>query len=363
MLAQTVGAKYAVSCSSGTAALHLSLMALDLHKGDTVIVPANTFVATANAVRMCGAEVLFTDVDPNSGLMGAEHIEEALRSPDASNIRAIIPVHFAGQCSDPRSISNIAIRLNVPVVEDACHALGATYEVGEEVLPIGSCAESLMCTFSFHPVKAIAMGEGGAITTNNQALATRLSELRSHGLVRKQNHSLLAPVDQEDCSDESSWSYQLSEIGPNYRASDIHCALGRSQLKKLKKFIETRRNLAKYYTESLKKFHPIIRPLVQIPAGHSAWHLYVVLIDFNLLKPRREEIMEELQREGIGTQIHYIPVPWQPYYRARYPNLTLPGCSAYYKRCLSLPLFPSMSIADVEKVVVALGRVIGKLNV
>ncbi|MBE9552601.1 MAG: UDP-4-amino-4,6-dideoxy-N-acetyl-beta-L-altrosamine transaminase, partial [Proteobacteria bacterium] len=330
-LAGRVGAKHAVACSSGTAALHLAAAALDIGPDDKVIVPSMTFMATANAARYVGAEVVFADVDADSGLMREQDLTAALeKNPDAT---AVFPVHMRGQRADMNGISLLARERGMKVVEDACHALGTTHTDGI----VGDCADSDATVFSFHPVKTIAMGEGGAITTNDADMAARLKRLRSHAIHTKPR-------------DEAPWFHEMAELGFNYRASDIHCALGLSQLGKLDRFLDIRRRLVAVYDEALAGMAPILETTPRTSGENPGWHLYVVLIDFDALGMTRGAFMQQLKDRGIGSQVHYIPVHTQPYYRKRYGDVSLPGAEAYYARCLSLPLFTGMSEGDVERV-------------
>ncbi len=338
-LAEITGADFAVSCSSGTAALHLATMAMGLGPGDKAVVPTITFLATANAVRYVGADVVFCDVDADSGLMRPRDLERAIAEHGAA-IKAVLPVHLAGQSPDLAGIAEIARRHGVTVIEDASHALGAAYPGRGGEVAVGSCRDGEMAAFSFHPVKTVAMGEGGAVTTNDPALAARMGKLRSHGMVR------------DGAADP--WIYEMPEIGFNYRASDIHCALGLSQLGKLDGFVERRRRLAARYDQLLAPLNPVVRPLAHMPGCRPAWHLYVALFDFNGAGIGRAELMGRLKKQGIGSQVHYIPVHRQPYYRDLYGKTELPGARAYYARCLSLPLFPAMADDDPERVVAAI---------
>ena len=356
-LAAAVDAPQAVVCSSGTAALHLAALALDMAPGEWVVVPSQTFVATANAVRYVGGEVVFADCDPDSGLMGPEHLDQALRraARNGERPRAVFPVHLAGQCASMAEVAALAERHDLTVVEDASHAIGTRYG-GEDGArwPVGGCRHAAMTVFSFHPVKTVAMGEGGAITTRNEALAERLRRLRTHGIERRPE--AFTQAEQATAADgaPNPWYYELAELGFNYRASDIHCALGLSQLAKLQRFVDRRRTLAKRYDNLLVPLHPIVRPAGRVPGCTAAWHLYVVLIDFPALGLDRAGVMRALRSRGIGSQVHYIPVHRQPYYRARYGEIELPGTEAYYARCLSLPLFAGMEPSDVDRVVGAL---------
>ena len=358
--AQTVGARFAVSCSSGTAALHLASLALRLAPGDNVIVPALTFLATANAVRYVGAEVILSDVEADTGLMRGAHLQQALERAPSEKITALYPVHMNGQCADMEAIAGIAAERGLRVVEDACHALGTTYQTASgETVKVGSCCHSDMAIFSFHPVKIIAMGEGGAVTTNDEALYTRLITLRNHGMIRDAAAFENAALAFAPAGSPNPWYYEMPEMGFNYRASDIHCALGLSQIKKLDRFVTKRRELAETYDRLLAPLSPQVRPLDHVSGCTPGWHLYVALIDYDALGLDRATLMNELRERGIGTQVHYLPLHLQPYYRRRYGEQSLPGSERYYARCLSLPLSPGMEPTDVERVVEALGKVLG----
>ncbi len=356
-LAARVQADYAVACSSGTAALHLAAMALGLGPGDAIVVPAVSFLASANAARYVGAEVVFADVDPASGLMTAESLEAAIARcrTEGRNLRAVHPVHLNGQAVDMLAVSEIARREDLKVVEDACHLLGGGYAPqGGDESAVGSCAFSDMTMFSFHPVKAIAMGEGGALTTNQAALNKRLIRLRNHGIVRDCEDFERPDLGLDGAGRANPWYYEMPEPGYNYRASDIHCALGLSQLDKLDRFTAAREALMQRYYEGLAPLAPLIRPVARVTGCRPAWHLCAVRIDFEALGLERAELMRRLNDQGIGTQVHYIPLHWQPYYRKRYGEVSLPGAEAYYRHALSLPLFPGMTAADVDRVVEAL---------
>ncbi|EGP06599.1 4-keto-6-deoxy-N-Acetyl-D-hexosaminyl-(lipid carrier) aminotransferase [Bradyrhizobiaceae bacterium SG-6C] len=352
--AERAGARFAVACSSGTAALHLATLAAGLGEGDSAIVPTVTFLATANAVRYVGADVVFADVDKATGLLRPEDMEAALAA-SAGNVKAVLPVHLGGQSADMAAISKIAERHGMVVIEDACHALGTTLDDGGVV---GNCQHSAMAAFSFHPVKTIAMGEGGAVTTNDPVLYERLTRLRNHGMTRDplrfSNDDLAFGAD----GSSNPWYYEMPEIGFNYRASDIHCALGLSQLRKLSVFVSTRRLLADTYDRLLAPLAPYVLPPHRVEGCNPGWHLYAVRMDFSGLEISREQVISKLKAAGVGTQVHYVPVHTQPYYRDLVGPQQLPGAMAYYRATLSLPLFPSMTISDVERVVKAIEDVV-----
>ena len=354
-LGQVTGASHGVACSSGTAALHLAAMALNFGPGDKVVVPALTFLATANVVRMTGAEVVFADVDPVTGLMGGKELSAALSQKGSGQVKAVFSVHYAGQCAAPDELA--AVARGLPVVADSCHALGTAYGSDGKV---GDCRHAVMETFSFHPVKTIAAGEGGAVTTNDGVLAQRLRRLRNHGMTRDADAFVRNDLARDGDEDTNPWYYEMAELGLNYRLSDIHCALGLSQLGKLDTSCATRRALAARYDEKLASLDPLVRPLGRVAGCDPAWHLYVVRIDFAALGIERAALMARLKEAGIGTQVHYLPLHMQPYYRDRYGELSLPGAETFYKQELSLPLFPDMTKKEVDYVAATLGKIAGR---
>lgn len=357
-LAKTVGAPHAIACSSGTAALHLAALAIDLRPGDVVIVPAITFVATANAARYVGAEVLFCDVDPTSGLATPDTVAAALKQA-GSAAKAVFVVHLNGQSVDMCGIGALARSHGLTLVEDACHAIGATsINAGGIGAPVGSCSDSAMAVFSFHPVKTITSGEGGAVSCRDRGLADRLRRLRSHGITREAADFQMTDQAFATPASPNPWYYELSELGFNYRITDIQCALGLSQLGRLTDFVARRAALAATYDRLLAPFARVVRPIDRAGHGTPAWHLYVVHIDYQGLGKSRASVMRALEAKGIGTQVHYLPVNRQPYYVQRYGPTVLPSADAYYAACLSLPLFPAMTEADVEEVVDALAVVL-----
>ncbi len=357
-LAGTFGVPHAIVCANGTAALHLAAIALDLEPGDVVIVPAITFAATANAAQFVGAEVAFCDVDAATGLATPETIAAALQTTGRA-AKSIFVVHLNGQSADMASIGQVARSRGVTLIEDACHAIGATSLTasGAEAT-IGSCIESSMAIFSFHPVKTITAGEGGAISCRDAALARRLRRLRNHGITREPDDFCFSEQALDADGKANPWYYEMIELGYNYRITDIQCALGLSQLRCLPDFVARRAALAAAYDRLLTPLAPIVRPIGRGGYGAPAWHLYVVLIDFDAASRSRSTVMNALKARGIGTQVHYLPVNRHPYFVNRYGRQPLPGADAYYARCLSLPLFPAMTEQDVQDVVDALAGVL-----
>lgn len=355
-LRQQTGAEYAVSCSNGTTALHLALLALDIKEGDWVVVPAITFLATANAARYVNADVIFADVDPNTGLVTSETLEQAiLKFPDKNKIKAFLNVHLAGQCENLESIHNLCRRYNLFIIEDAAHAIGTEYIDSKGVsYPIGSCRYSDMTTFSFHPVKTIATGEGGAITTNSSQYAEKLKLFRSHGMVRD-SKKWLEPKQgfDEKTGEPNPWYYEMHQLGFNYRISDINCALGLSQLKKLNQFKKKRAEIVNKYDEAFNNL-TFAKPLSKIKSSNTSWHLYVLLFDFDSVNKTRTQVMIDLKKDDIGSQAHYIPVSSQPYYKNIYGEQRLMGAELFYKNCLSFPLYISLEQDQIFKVIKAI---------
>lgn len=341
-----VGAAHAIACANGTAALHLAMLAARIGPGDVCVVPSITFLATANCAAYVGAEVVFADVDPDSGLMTPATLAEALARAKGRRVRAVLPVHLRGEVCDLPALADLAGEAGAILVEDAPHALGSTLRAGNRVERVGDCAHSAMATFSFHPVKTIATGEGGMVTTNDPVLAERLRLLRSHGMARP--------------AGGDPWLYEMAEPGFNYRLPDVLCALGTSQLAKLPRFAARRRALAVLYAKALAPLAPIARLAAGPASSDPVLHLLTVLIDFEAAGTTRRAVVEAMAARGIGTQVHYIPVHTQPYWRERNGPLTLPGAKGWYDRCLTLPLFPGMADADVARVVETLAEALGE---
>jgi UDP-4-amino-4,6-dideoxy-N-acetyl-beta-L-altrosamine transaminase len=342
--AERVGAAHAVACANGTAALHLAMLALAPAAGEAVVVPSVTFLATANCARYVGAEVVFADVDPDSGLMTPGTLRAALARAQRP-VRAVIPVHLRGEACDLPGLAAIAREAGAVLVEDAAHALGTTTTFGEGAATVGDGRWSALTTFSFHPVKTIATGEGGMVATNDARLAERLRRLRSHGMAWLEG--------------DEPWRYEMAEPVFNYRLPDVLCALGLSQLAKLDRFVARRRALVEAYEAALAPLAPLVRPAARPSWSTAAPHLMTVLIDFQAAGVGRAAVMAALRERGVGSQVHYFPVHRQPYYLARNGPLDLPGAEAWYDRCLSLPLFPAMTDEDLARVVAALRAALG----
>ncbi len=348
--AEAVGAGEAVACSSGTAALHLALAGLDVGPGDVCIVPGITFLSTATAARLCGAEVTFADVDAESGALTPQSLAAAVAAVEGP-VKAVLPVHLGGRLCDLAGLKAVADQAGAVLVEDACHAPGGRFADGARV---GDGAHSAAACFSFHPVKTIAAGEGGMVTLNDRDRAERLRRLRNHAVSR--DPALMSDHDLsfDGQGAANPWSYEQLELGFNYRMDEMEAALGASQLLKLSAFTARRTALAELYDAQLAGLAQV-RPAPRGP-GRPSLHLYQVLIDFAAAGVDRGTVMRRLGERGVGAQVHYIPLYRQPYFRARYGRPPLPGCEAFYARVLALPLFPAMRDDDVERVVEALAH-------
>lgn len=361
VLADYQGTSHAIACSNGTAALHLSILALGLQPGDAVVTSPNTFVASANCARFVGADVIFADIDPATGLIDPESVERMLKKDTGRTIRAIIPVHFAGQPADLPALHELAVQHGAWVVDDACHALGATYTHRDQEYRMGGNPHSDLTVFSFHPVKHVAMGEGGAVVTDNDDLAERIRLYRNHGITRSDRINTDLAHDEDGVA--NPWYYEMHQLGYNYRLSDIQAALGLSQLQRFQKSLKRRREIARQYRHLITDTfgNGEVVPLEFAAHTTHAYHLFVVKIDFGRLGLSRAVVMNRLRAKGIGTQVHYIPVHLQPYYRhiSTTDPWSLPGVEEYYARALTLPMYPELTDGDVERVVEELAVSLG----
>lgn len=346
-VAAYVGARYAVSVANGTAALHVACLAAGIGRGDTLITSPNTFLASASCALYVGARPAFSDIDPDTLNLDPALLGEAIRS--RQRVKAVVPVHFAGLPCDMPAIADIARANGALVIEDACHALGATYEDGSRV---GNCRYADMAVFSFHPVKVIAAGEGGLITTNDEALYRKLLLLRNHGMNRTAPEWTDKPQGFEG-GKANPWYYEMQVLGYNYRMTDMQCALALSQFRKLDRFQARRREIAQHYDQVLDGLPGIALPQ-RGRRDRSGNHLYVTRIDFKGLGTTRGEVMRTLRANGIGCQVHYIPVPLQPYYKANgYAEGSWAEAERYYQEALTIPLYFGMTDDDVAAVVAA----------
>ena len=315
------GAKYCVAVANATAGLHIAALAAGLGPGDEAITSPITFLSSANCIAFTGAKPVFADIDPRTADVDPEEIARRI----TPRTKALVPVHFAGQSCDMERIAALAKAHGLKVIEDAAHAIGSDYKDTK----VGSCKYSDMTVFSFHPVKTITTGEGGAVTTNDPDLYAKLCAFRAHGT-------------HKDGEMAHTWEYEMRELGYNYRITDLQCALGQSQLKRLNEFKRRRREIVSYYNENLGLPH-----LEEMPYSNACFHLYPVLVE------NRREFYFRAREAGLNLQVHYIPVPTQPYYRATYGYKPgdYPKAEAYYAKCISLPLYPSLTDDDLAEIV------------
>lgn len=344
-VAKYCGAAQAVALNSATSALHIACLAAGLSPGDTLWTSPNTFVASANCARYCGASVDFVDIDPKSYNLSPVALEAKLKraAREGTLPKLLIPVHFSGQPCDMARIAELARAYGITVIEDACHAIGARYR-GE---PVGNCRFSDLTVLSFHPVKIVTTGEGGMVLTNRPELREKLLRLRSHGITRDP-----AVMEGESHGD---WYYQQVELGFNYRITDLQAALGSSQMTRLEEFVARRQELANRYHLLLDGL-PLVLPW-QGPEGSSAFHLYVVRLDPARACLTRRQLFDLMREAGIGVHVHYIPVHTQPYYRRLgFCEGMFPEAERYYAEALTLPIFAGMTEAEQDRVVEVLRR-------
>jgi UDP-4-amino-4,6-dideoxy-N-acetyl-beta-L-altrosamine transaminase len=336
-VASQVHARYAVAVSSATAGLHIALLALEIDRSSDVVTSPISFLASSNAALYCDLNPRFVDIDPNSINLDLNEVSTLIKNNP--KIKAIIPVHFAGLPCDMSRLNDIAKERSIYIVEDAAHALGATYACGSKV---GSCKYSDLTVFSFHPVKSVTTGEGGVITTNNFDLYQRLLQLRSHG-INQNKDQYLNSVLSKTLGSPNPWYYEMQRLGYHYRLTEFQAVLGISQIKKLNRFISSRQNAAEYYDRLFAK-SKIVKPAQTDPKKNSARHLYVIRIDFTALNISRFELMAKLKEKNIGTQVHYRPIPQQPYYESLgYRVEDYPQSLIYFEEALSIPLYPKLT--------------------
>ena len=370
-LAASCGAKYAIAVCNGTAALHVAMLAAGIQPGQRVITSPNTFLASANCAEFVGAHVDFVDIDGTTLNLDPKALAQTIMT----DVKAVVTVDFAGRPSELPAINRLAKAAGACVIEDAAHSLGSSFEYAGRRYRVGGHPWADMATLSFHPVKTITTGEGGAILTDDENLARRCRRFRSHGMIRDnhewvQQPNSLEKVGNSDTTEMAPWYYEMQELGYNYRITDFQCALGEVQLSQLEGLVRRRAEIVSCYDSAFSDL-----PMVKI-APHSmeapmnegisynfsdiAWHLYVLQIDFVRLGKTRSQIMSALRSKGVGTQVHYIPVHLQPYYRRKYgfkPG-KCPVAEKYYSQALSLPLFAGMSDRDVQQVISAIRSVV-----
>lgn len=342
-ICEITGARYCIAVCNGTAALHLAVAALNLEKRIYGITSPITFTASANCMVYNDIRPDFADIDEKTYCIDPDEIEKKINPL----VKLLIPVHFAGQTANMPAIQKIAKKHNCYVIEDAAHAIGSEYADGSKV---GGCRYSDMTIFSFHPVKTVTTGEGGAITTNDPLLYERLKLLRTHGITKDSKLMKKNP---------GPWYYEMQSLGFNYRMTDLQAALGLSQLNKLDLFVNRRRNIIKQYNTAFADIENVTIPY-EAPGLYSAFHLYVIKMNFSKMNKNRKECMESLKTHNIGSQVHYIPVHLQPFYREQFgfADGDYQKAEAYYEQTLSLPLYPKMTDGDVHRVITAIREMV-----
>jgi len=344
-VASRCGVRHAVAVNSATSALHIACLALGVGNGDIVWTSPITFVASANCARYCGADVDFVDIDPLTYNMSVECLRAKLEAAQKIGKlpKVVIPVHLCGQSCDMAAIHALGQQYGFKIIEDASHSIGGTYR-GE---PVGNCRFSDITVFSFHPVKIITTGEGGMAVTNDDKLASHMARLRTHGITRDIAEMTHAP--------DGPWYYQQLELGLNYRLTDIHAALGLSQLKRLDEFIANRNEIAKRYANLLVDLPVLVQ--LQPKDVNSAFHLYVIRLSLQDIKKSHREVFEELRAAGIGVNLHYIPVYRQPYYaRMGFKPSQFPESERYYAEAISIPMYSGLSEAIQQQVLRAIQK-------
>jgi len=334
-LCKYTGARFALATSSGTSALHLSMLALGVGKGDESLTSPITFSASANCALYVGARPRFVDIDPRSYHLDVAKLRDFLKSPSRRRrVKAVVPVHFMGTVSEIEEIRRICNKYGIKVIEDAAHALGAKYRHRGNWTQVGSCKHSDITIFSFHPIKHITTGEGGALLTNSKSIYEKALRLRHHGIIK--------------ASSRPGWFYDIPEIGFNYRITDFQCALGISQLKKLNSMVRERRQLVKTYNYYFSKIEEVKSPFER-PDSYASYHLYPIRVPQN----KRDKLYDYLKKNNILTQVNYIPVHLLSFYRAKlgYRAGDFPLAENYFKQCLSLPLYIGLSKAKQLKVI------------
>ena len=339
-VSEQCGVSYGVAMANGTTALHAACVAAGIGSGDQVITTPLSFVASANCVLYCGGIPVFSDVHSDTLTIDVSEIEKRL----TAKTKAIIAVDFSGHPCELDEVRALAQKYNLIVIEDAAHSLGAFYK-GK---PVGGLSD--MTVLSFHPVKHITTGEGGMVLTNNSEFAERLKRFRTHGITRQREYFNEA--------DQGPWYYEMIDLGHNSRITDFQCALGLSQLDKLKMFVEGRREIARCYQEGLGELQEIRLP-IELPIVRSSYHLFPIRLQLKQLKKTRREIFQELQDCGLGVNVHYIPIPWHPFYqKLGYQKKQWPVAEAAYEELISLPIWPAMSRNDVDRVIQSVKKVV-----
>jgi len=326
--------KFSFVCSSGTAAIHLAMMSLDLKKGDVVLMPAINFIASYNVAKIMQLKVCLVDVDEYSGQMTPEKVLNSIKKYNLKKIKALILMYHGGYPENIKKFNDIKKKYNFFIIEDACHALGSEYKFNNKYLKVGSCKHSDICTFSLHPVKTITSGEGGIISTNNFKIANKLKLLRSHGIIKDK---------------KKYWKYDVLQHGLNYRLSDINCALGLSQLKKINFFLKKRKKIYSKYLADFNNFNSFLKIPIYSKNIKSSYHLFILHIIFQKIKKNKDDFLRYLNKNNILGQYHYIPIYKFSCYREKKTNF--PGSEKYFKNSVSIPIYVKLGMKNQRKII------------
>ena len=321
-------------CNSGTAAIHLSMLALNLKKGDTILMPAINFISSYNMAKTLQLKIFLVDVDKETGQMTPDHVTDCIKKNKLKNIKALIVMYHGGYPENSKKFYDIKKKFNFNIIEDACHALGAEYKDKKNFYKIGSCKHSDICTFSLHPLKTITSGEGGVISTNNFEIARKIRLFRSHGIVRQK---------------KKYWKYDVFECGFNYRLSDLNCALALAQLKKINFFLKKRKSIYKKYYEEFNNFNPNLTIPLYSKSIISSYHLFLIKINFKNFKKNKDHFLEYLNKHKIYAQYHYIPIYKFNIYGEK--TAKFPGSEEYYSNSISIPIYVSLNRIKQDKVI------------
>lgn len=336
---------FSFACSSGTAAIHLSMLALNLKKGDIILMPAINFVSSYNMAKILQLRIFLVDVDKNTGQMTPDHVIDCIKKNKLKNIKALVVMYHGGYPENSKEFFKLKIKFNFSIIEDACHALGAEYEYKRSSYKIGSCKHSDICTFSLHPLKTITSGEGGVVTTNNPEIAKKIKMFRSHGIVRQK---------------KKYWKYDVFENGFNYRLSDINCALALTQLKKINFFLKKRKSIYKKYFKELQNFNPNLTIPIYSKSQISSYHLFLIQINFKDLKKKKDHFLKYLNQHKIYAQYHYIPIYKFNIFKEKMTKFH--GSEEYFSNSISIPIYVDLNINKQDKVINIIKNYLNKFS-
>ena len=350
LIKKTLKSKFALTCTSGTAALHLAFMSINLKEKDVIILPIINFIAATNLATMLKAKIYYADVNPDTGQMTPETLEKCIKINKLKKIKAVVTMYLGGTPDNVKNFFKLKKKYNFFLLEDACHALGSKYSFNNKIYNVGCCNHSDICIFSLHPLKTITSGEGGIVTTNNLIIHNKLTKLKNNGMDK---------VDIVNQRHFPHWLYDIKYPGLNYRLSDINCSLGYSQLKKINKFVSKRKKIVKKYIKFFKKFNNIVKLRSYESGKYSSWHLFIILIDFKKINKKKADIFKYLLNKNIQAQQHYIPIYKFSYYK-KLRNIKFPGAKEYYEKAISLPIYFDFTDKQLNYVKIQLNNFFNK---